>query len=149
MIALGAVPMVKSQTLIKQSNIMETNNEKESFVEYKAIEKALSTYVNSAKTGDGSGFKNDWFEHAHVVGSLDGNHVNIDRDSFAKLIDEAGRSPDVESRIAWINYEGNAAAARIEFLNWGGVRYTDFILLYKKDGEWKVSGKTYDSHSRN
>lgn len=130
-------------------NLMNKNIEEQSFREYEAIATALQSYIDAAKTGNGSGFKEDWFDHTRVVGSLDGESVNLDTDAFAKLIDDAGGDPNVESRIAWINYEGNAAAARIEFLNWGGARYTDFFILYKKDGKWLVSGKVYDSHSRN
>ena len=123
--------------------------EKEQFDEYAAIAGALQPYIDAARTGGGSAMRHTWFDHAHIVGSLDGQPVNVDAESFCKYIDEVGGAPDVAARIVSIDYQGNAAAARIEFLNWGGARYTDFFVLYKRDGVWKISGKVYDSHTRN
>lgn len=123
--------------------------ENKTFNEYAAIAAALQPYLDAAWTGNGDGMRAIWFDHARIVGSLDGQAVNLDPDAFCKLINHVGGSPNVQSRIASIEYAGNAASARIEFLDWGGVRYTDFFLLYKRDGVWKISGKVYDSHSRN
>ncbi|NJO03043.1 MAG: nuclear transport factor 2 family protein [Bacteroidia bacterium] len=131
---------------------METqvkNQEVESFNEYTAIAEALQPYLDAARTGNGSGMRSVWFDHAHIVGSLDGNFINVDAQAFANFIDEVGGSPNVQARIVSIDYAGRAASARVEFLDWGGVRYTDFFVLYKQDGQWKISGKVYDSHDRN
>lgn len=123
--------------------------EQAQFAEYAAIAAALQPYIDAARTGDGSGMRHVWLGHAHIVGSLDGNAVNIDADGFCRFIDEVGGSPNVQARIATIDFQGNAAAARVEFLDWGGARYTDFFVLYKENGTWKISGKVYDSHTRN
>lgn len=123
--------------------------ERQSFDEYAAIAAALQPYIDAARTGAGSAMRSVWFDHAHVVGSLDGEPVNVDADAFCKFIDAVGGSPDVEARIVSIDHQGAAAAARVEFQNWGGARYTDFFVLYKLDGVWKISGKVYDSHTRN
>jgi len=126
---------------------METNEQ--SFREYEAIEKALKSYIDSAKTADGSPFAKDWLESFRLVGTLEGNTLNLSREDVMNIVDGMEGSPDVESRIAWINYQGNAAAARLEFLNWAGYRYTDFFLLSKIDGEWKVASKVFDAHDKN
>lgn len=89
-----------------------------------------------------------WFDHAHVVGSLDGTFVNLDADGFCGLVDEVGGSPEVKSRLVFIDDQGNAACAKVEFLDWVGARYTDYFVLYKHEGKWSFSGKVYDSHSR-
>lgn len=73
----------------------------------------------------------------------------MDADSFAGALSEGGSASDVQSHIAWINVSGPAAAARVEFLNWSGMRYTDFFVIYKTDSVWKISSKVYDSHSKN
>lgn len=123
--------------------------EQKQFDEYAAIAAALEPYIEAARTGNGAGMRHVWFDHAHIVGSLDGTPVNVDADTFCKFIDEVGGSPDVQARIAAIDHQGNAASARVEFVNWNGARYTDFFVLYKHDGVWKISGKVYDSHTRN
>lgn len=130
-------------------NTAPREHETASFDEYAAIAATLQPYMDAARTGNGAGMRDVWYDHAHVVGSLDGNPVNLSADEFCKLIDRVGGSPQVTARIVAIDFAGNAASARIEFLDWGGVRYTDFFVLYKRDGRWKISGKVYDSHSRN
>lgn len=152
-IALGlglALPMCVQDRKVMAMPIKPTKEtEQETFDEIAAIAATLEPYIEAARTGAGSAMRHVWFDHAHVVGSLDGNAVNVDAETFCKFIDEVGGSPDVKARIASIDYEGNAAVARVEFLNWGGARYTDFFVLYKHEGKWKISGKVYDSHSRN
>jgi len=123
--------------------------EKAQFDEYTAIAATLQPYINAARTGDGKGMRHVWFDHAHIVGSLDGNPVNVDADTFCNYIGQVGGSPNVQAQIASIEFQGNAASARVEFLDWGGARYTDFFVLYKQNGTWKISGKVYDSHTRN
>lgn len=124
------------------------NNSEKSYREYQAIEQALKSYVDSAKTGDASGYTDDWYEHTRVVGTLDGQFYNITRDQTIEFAEQLGGSPNVESRIAWIDYQGSAAVVRLESLNWGGVRYTDFFILTKAEGSWKISGKVFDAHDR-
>ncbi|WP_298821494.1 nuclear transport factor 2 family protein [uncultured Roseibium sp.] len=130
-------------------SVENTADEAQSFSEYKAIEKALKPYIDAAKKGDGALARTGFFDHAHIVGSIGGTVYNMDADTFADAVSEGGPAPDVQHHIAWINVSGPAAAARVEFIHWGENRFTDFFVLYKKDGEWKISGKVYDSHSKN
>ncbi len=126
-----------------------TPAETRGFRDYADVAAALQPYLDAARTGDGTGMRASWYDHAHVVGSLDGQPIDVDARAFCDFIDQVGGSPDVEARIVSIDVAGNAAAARVEFLNWGGARYTDFFVLYKRDGVWKISAKVYDSHGRN
>ncbi|WP_299297244.1 nuclear transport factor 2 family protein [uncultured Tateyamaria sp.] len=130
-------------------SIENTTDEAHSFDEYKAIELALKPYIESAKSGDGALARTAFLDHAYIVGSIDGEHYNMDADTFAGAVTGGGPAPDVQHHIAWINVSGPAAAARVEFIHWGEHRFTDFFVLYKQDGAWKISGKVYDSHSKN
>lgn len=125
------------------------NTSEQSFREYQAIEEAFKSYLGSAKTGDASELTSDWYEHAHVVGSVDGQAINITRDQAIESIGSMGTSPNVESKFVWIDVQGNAAAVRIDSINWAGFSFTDYFVLYKTDGKWKVSGKVFDAHERN
>ena len=120
-----------------------------SFSEYKAVEAALQPYIESAKTGDGALSRTAFYDHAHIVGSVNGTFDNATADEFKEAVNGIGASPEVQHHIAWIDISGPAAAARVEFINWSGFRFTDFFVLYKQDGQWKISGKVYDSHSQN
>lgn len=124
-------------------------DEVRSFAEYQAIEAALQPYIESAKTGDGALTRTAFYDHAHIVGSVNGEFYNADLSAFVGSVSEGGPAPDVQHRIVWIDISGPAAAAKVEFINWGGFRFTDFFVLYKQDGAWKISGKVYDSHSQN
>jgi len=126
-----------------------TANETESFNELNAIRKALQPYISAAKSGDGKLSRTAFFDHANIVGSIGGEFSAPDADAFAESVTSIGSSPDIQHQIAWINVSGPAAAARVEFINWAGFRFTDFFVLYKKDGEWKISGKVYNSHTNN
>ncbi len=130
-------------------SVENTANEAHSFEEYKAIERALKPYIDAAKTGDGTLARTAFLDHAYVTGSINGNHYDMAADTFAGAVSEAGPAPDVQHHIAWVNVSGPAAAARVEFIHWGENRFTDFFVLYKKEGAWKISGKVYDSHSKN
>lgn len=124
-------------------------DEAHSFAEYKAVEAALQPYIESAKTGDGELCRTAFYDHAHIVGSVNGEFYDLDADTFKGAVSETGASPDVQSHISWIDISGPAAAAKVEFINWAGFRYTDFFVLYKQNGQWKISGKVYDSHAQN
>ena len=124
-------------------------DEAHSFAEYKAVEKALQPYIQAAASGDGELSRTAFFDHAHIVGSIGGNFYNMDADTFKGAIDQGGPSEQVQHHIAWIDISGPAAAAKVEFINWGGNRFTDFFVLYKQDGQWKISGKVYDTHAKN
>lgn len=124
-------------------------DELHSFDEYKAVEKALQPYITSATSGDGNVIRTAFYDHAHIVGSIGGEFYNMDADVFAGAVAEGGPSPHVRHHIAWIDISGPAAAAKVEFSDWGGNRFTDFFVLYKHEEEWKISGKVYDSHANN
>ncbi|MEP3277680.1 MAG: nuclear transport factor 2 family protein [Stappiaceae bacterium] len=134
---------------IPNVTVESTADEAHSFAEYQAVEKALQPYIASAKSGDGELVRTAFYDHAHIVGSIGGEFYNMDVDTFKNSVAEVGPSPDVRHHIAWIDISGPAAAAKVEFINWDGNRFTDFFVLYKNDGEWKISGKVYDSHANN
>lgn len=124
-------------------------DEVQNFNEYKEVEKALQIYIDSAESGDGKLSRSAFYDHAHIVGSIEGTLYNHSADEFGKAVSAGGPSPEVQSRIAWIDISGPAAAAKVEFINWSGLRFTDFFVLYRENGVWKLSGKVYDSHVNN
>lgn len=125
-----------------------TPEEFSSFEEHNAVLEALQPYIDAARTGRGAAMRHVWFDHARIVGPKDGQLVNLDPDSFCKWVDAEGGSPGVKSHVASIQIAGRAACARIEFLGWHGARFTDFFVLVKHEGRWRISGKVFDSHSQ-
>lgn len=123
--------------------------EAKSFNDYQEVLKALEPYINGARKGDGKLSRTAFLDHAHIVGSIGGEFQNNTADEFGNAVTSLGEAPNIQHHVAWIDISGPAAAAKVEFLDWKGFRFTDFFVLYKKDNQWKISGKTYDSHSNN
>lgn len=123
--------------------------EADKFAEYEGIKKAIQPYIEAAMSGKGEKVGPMFYDHAHVVGSIGGDRMEVSADTFVKSLDEFGPSPDVEHHIAWIDISGPAAAVKLEFVNWLGNRFTDFFLLYKEGEDWKVTGKVFDAHGNN
>ena len=128
---------------------MNTKEEAQSLEEYKNIVNALQPYFEGGRTGNGQLMITAFYDHAHVVGSMDGGFMNVNRTDFGKGMDAFGAAEDMQYHIAMIDISGPAAVVKLEITNWVGFRFTDFFAMYKKDGEWKISAKVYDSHSRN
>lgn len=140
---------ISSHNLIKQEKMEAKEKDIQSFNDYQEVVKALQPYIESARSGDGDLSRTAFYDHAHVVGSVDGEFSIVDADEFGAIVTSSGPSENVKHQIAWIDISGPAAAAKVEFVDWLGIRFTDFFVLYKKDGQWKISGKVYDSHSMN
>ena len=128
---------------------MNSTSNTQSFSEYKEVQQAIQPYIDAAKTGDGALSRSVFYDHAHIVGSIGGEFHNNTADEFEEAVNSFGAAPNIEHHIAWIDISGPAAAAKVEFMDWNGFRFTDFFVLYKHEGQWKISGKTYDTHSQN
>lgn len=122
-------------------------DEMENFAVLKDIEAALKPYFDAAKTGDGDLSRSAFFGHAHIVGTFGGAYAAEPADVFRDAVNAMGPAPKIQHHIAWIDVSGPAAAARVEFIDWAGHRFTDFFVLYCNDGVWKISGKVYDAHT--
>jgi len=124
-------------------------DEAHSFDEYEAISDAVQIYIDGAKAGDGNQMRAAFYEHAHIVGSVNGEYDSADVNAFAESVASIGPSPNLQSRIVSIDVSGPAASAKVEFTNWAGFRFTDFFVLYKHASKWKISSKVYNSHAHN
>ena len=87
-------------------------------------------------------------EPVAIAGAYGGKPVDWTLQEFCDLIDKGGPIPDLEARVVAIDYAGNAGMARLEARNWRGTRYTDFFVLIKRDGAWRISDKVFFAHSR-
>lgn len=123
--------------------------ERQSYDEYIAIEAALKPYTDAPYTGDAEAQRGVWMDHARIVGSIDGQFIAATVDEFIADVKAQGPAQNVSHRTVNIEIAGSAATARIEFIDWHGYRFTDFFLLTKHNGTWKISGKVFDSHFSN
>ena len=120
-----------------------------SFDEYGAVLKTLHLYIDNAGISNGEAMRTAFYDHAHVLGSIGGEFTDVGIDDFTKEISSSPKSPEIKYHVAFVDVSGPAASAKVEFVNWLGQRFTDYFLLYKENGEWKITGKVYNSHSNN
>lgn len=81
-------------------------DEVQSFREYKVIKKVPKPYVDTAKSGAGALARTAFFDHAYVIGFVDGDHRDMGAGTFAGAVSEGGSAPDVQHHVAWINVSG-------------------------------------------
>ncbi len=141
--------LANAPTFADQNKSIAKSAEVQSFAEYNSVAKTLELYLTAGKLGDGKLITTAFFDHAHIVGSSKGNFLNNDLKTFEKAVNRTGPAPEIQHHVAWIDISGPSAAAKVEIINWAGSRFTDYYVLFKKDDEWKISGKVYDSHSNN
>jgi len=110
------------------------------------IEKTIGKYVEGARTGDPDLMRAAFLREATVRGSYGGKPVDWTLQEFCDLIAKGGAAPGLEARIAAVEISGTAAMARLEAVNWRGTRYTDFFVLLKRDGEWRIASKVFFAH---
>jgi hypothetical protein len=123
-------------------------DETESFATQEAIASTLQHYVDGARKGDTSLLRSAFAEGARVSGSYGGKPVNWTLQEFCDVIEKSGPATDLKTRVVAIEYMGTAAMARLEAENWRGTRYTDFFVLVRTDGAWRIDSKVFFAHSR-
>lgn len=126
-----------------------TSGERADFARYEAVAAALQPYLDGARTGVTDGLRRLFYDHARIVGAIEGHFMANDPDAFTEWAGGNGASPALKARITDVQISGPAASVRIEVIDWLGFRFTDFMLLYRQDGIWRVSGKVFDAHGRN
>jgi Putative lumazine-binding len=122
--------------------------EVETFDDQEAIAATLEHYILGARTGDAGRLRLAFADTARIAGTYDGNPVEWSVDEFCSIIERGGPARELEARVVGIQFAGNAGTARLEARNWRGTRYTDFFVLLKHAGDWRITSKVFFAHSR-
>jgi hypothetical protein len=112
------------------------------------IERTIGKYVEGARTGDPGLMRDAFLAEATVRGSYGGEPIDWTLQEFCELIARGGPAPDLGAKIAAVEVSGTAAMARLEAVNWRGTRYTDFFVLLKRGGDWRIASKVFFAHDR-
>jgi Putative lumazine-binding len=123
-------------------------DEVQTFAEYDAIDRTLQNYIDAARAGDSSLMRKVFIEGAMIRGTYGGKLVEWTLQAFCEIIDKGGPAADLQAQVVTIEWSGSAAMARLEAKNWRGTRYTDFFVLIRHEGAWKISSKAFFAHSR-
>ena len=109
-----------------------------------AVRKPLLAYLQGHATGDGSWMRQAFLPSARIEGIRDGKLLSWTVDEYVAgstgkpAADEARRKRSIDR----VDVTGNAAMARIT-LDYPAGKFTDYLLLLKVDGEWKIANKVW------
>jgi len=108
--------------------------------------KPLESYVQGHATGDPAHIRAAFLPTARIDGLRDGKLVSRTTEEFASGF--SGKPADDEAqrkrRIDRIELHGNAGMAQVT-LDYPTITFTDYFVLLKVDGEWKIASKVYDA----
>ncbi len=127
---------------------MTQNDEIESFAVPGAIAETLQRYIDGARTGDIALLRSAFAEGARASGSYGGKPVTWSLGEFCDAVARGGPAPNLQAHIVSIEPAGGAAMARLEALDWRGTRYTDFFVMVRRDGAWRIDSKVFHAHAR-
>ena len=109
-----------------------------------AVRKPLEAYLQGHATGDASHMRSAFLPTAHIEGIRDGKFLSWTADEYIAgfngkpATDEAQRRRSIDE----VDVSGNAAMARVT-LDYPSGTFTDYFVLLKVDGEWKIANKVW------
>ena len=105
---------------------------------------AIDHYLQGHATGDPSHMRIAFLPTAHIEGLRDGKFVSMTLDEYCSRFpgkpaeDEAKRTRTIDQ----IDLSGTAGMARAT-LTHGQTKFTDYFVLVKVDGTWKIANKVF------
>lgn len=109
-----------------------------------AVRIPLESYLKGHATGDGAYMRKAFLPSAHIEGIRDGKFASWTVDEYAAGF-KGAPAPDEAQRkrsIDEVDVTGNAAMARVT-LDYPAGTFTDYFVLLKVDGEWKIANKVW------
>jgi Putative lumazine-binding len=108
------------------------------------IKATLEAYFKGHATGDAKYFRAAFLPTAHIEGNREGKFVSWTLDTYCESYkgipapDEATRKRSIES----IDISGDSAMAKATLVH-GAVTFTDYFVLLRVEGNWKIANKVY------
>lgn len=137
---LFAIPLLLTATWFSMPGIAHAQQANEEA----AARKPLEAYLQGHATGDSAYMRRAFLPTAHIEGIRDGKFLSWTADEY--IAGFKGTPPaDEAKRKRWIDsvdVSGNAAMARVT-LDYPAGTFTDYFVLLKIDGEWKIANKVW------
>jgi hypothetical protein len=111
--------------------------------EHENITKTLMDYIEGTANGEPNRVKRAFHEDLNLY-TVAGDSIRVwNGQNYVGGIKEGNKSNRI-GRIVSIDIENDAASAKIEILMPDRKRkYTDYLLLLKYQGQWKIIHKSY------
>jgi hypothetical protein len=114
--------------------------------EEQAVRAAIEQYFRGHATADSAEMRKAFLTSAHIEGIRNGQFVSWTAEEYSSRFtgkpaaDERTRVRRIDS----IDVSGTAAIARATLVH-GATTFTDYFVLLKVDGAWKIANKVYSS----
>ena len=114
--------------------------------EEKAVRAAVNQYFRGHATDDPNEMRKAFHPTAHIEGIRDGRFASWTVEEYASRFtgkpaaDEASRTRTIDR----VEVSGTAAMAGATLVH-GPTTFTDYFVLLKVNGEWKIANKVYSS----
>lgn len=145
-IALSGLVIVAGQAFSAEP---QSTAPAETMGEQALARKPLEAYMQGHATGDPAHIRRAFLPTARIEGVRDGKVVSRTLEEFATGF--SGKPAEDEGqrhrRIDAIDISGTAAMARVT-LDYPAVTFTDYFVLLKVDGEWKIASKVYSAQAK-
>jgi hypothetical protein len=111
-----------------------------------AVRAAINQYFRGHATASPDEMRKAFLPTAHIEGIRSGKFVSWTVEEYCAnfkgkpAADEASRKRTIDS----VDVSGTAAMARATLVH-GATTFTDYFVLLKVDGEWKIANKVYSS----
>lgn len=109
----------------------------------------INEYLQGHATGDSSHFRKAFLPTAHVEILRDGKFTSWTLDEYCSFFKGSPASDESlrVRNIDFIDETGYAGVARVTLVH-GATTFTDYFLLLKVDGEWKIANKVAYSRKK-
>jgi hypothetical protein len=114
--------------------------------EEQAVRAAVAQYLRGHATGSPDEMRKSFLPTAHIEGLRDGKFVSWTAEEYSSRFngrpaaDEASRKRTVDR----VHVMGTAAMAQATLVH-GATTFTDYFVLLKVDGTWRIANKVYSS----
>lgn len=111
--------------------------------EIEQITETLTNYIDGSANGEVERLRSAFHPDANLYSVAEADTLKTwdSQDYFTRF--EEGRKNNRIGRIVAIDFEKDAATAKVEILIPGYRLFTDYFLLLKLEGAWKIVHKSY------
>jgi hypothetical protein len=113
-------------------------------MEIDAIKKVIEVYFKGHATGDGAHFLGAFLDTAHIEGIRENGFTSWTLQAYASnfngkpAADEGTRRRTIDT----VDVTGDAAMVKAT-LQHGQITFTDYFVMLKVNGAWKIANKVY------
>ena len=136
---LLAIPMLLTAGLLSMPGIATAQADEDT-----AARKPLEAYLQGHASGEAAHMRQAFLPSAHIEGIRDGKFLSWTAEGY--IAGFTGKpAADEAQRKRWIDrvdVSGDAAMAQVT-LDYPTGTFTDYFVLLKVDGEWKIANKVW------